>query len=91
MKDRTRPSRRQLLALAGAGGLLFLTQEAMPARRDLKASRPASKPLFLHWCKPTYYLGDNKTDPPSRILSTRVVLGEDINITLGKGTASSKE
>src|SRR4051794_11589500 len=86
MKQRKQLSRRQLLAGAGTGILLGLTRQPASAQPEPGGSRPASKPLYLHWCKPTYF--KDKTEPPSRILSTRVIPGEDISITLGGGSPS---
>jgi len=49
----------------------------------------AQKGLYLHWCIPTYYVaGKNETKPPSRILSTRVFVGQEISITLDNGSPS---
>jgi hypothetical protein len=84
MRHRSPLSRRQLLVSGGVGGLLFLTQTPSSAGSD----KEACTPLYLHWCTPTYYFSDKRTNPPSRILSTRVVLGEDISITLGKDSTS---
>lgn len=77
-------SRRQLLVAAGAGSVFCLDSQSAPA--------PASRPLYLHWWRPTYYLRDDgsevKPQLPSRILSTRVVPGQDLSITLGNGSAA---
>jgi hypothetical protein len=52
-------------------------------------SQLATKPLYLHWCHPAYYL-PQETVQPARILSTRIVPGRDIDITLDDGSQSLK-
>lgn len=72
-------SRRQLLLAGGAGSILAMDSKA--------AQAPAVGPLYLHWWRPRCYVKDERTGtdstPPKRILSTRIVPGQDLSITLG--------
>ena len=75
------------LLLSSLCGLLVLLPNG-PVQGQPQVATPM-KPLYLHWFRPAA-TGLPKETTAERILSTPVVLGQDMDITVGDGSCSLK-